>query len=256
MVLRKLRWLSAGLLAIIAMMSIASRSEAATEILIQELNSSGTPVGPQQIFNGLTSVSTATPDFSVVQVTVNPSSLIGSMTTSVTAQTATNFSGSNYYQLQIVVMSDGFMNPFPGGAGNVTNSAGASTAFQDSSGNTLGNNIVTNQTQLFTAVGGTALGPATPIATDILPVPTSPPTRITNNIVPGIPGTYAIESTITITAQPTNGETIAAGSTLGDTAGSTVQPAAVVPAPPGLLLGLAALPVFGLRRILRRKSVA
>lgn len=254
MVLRKLRWLSAGLLAFVAMLAAPSRSDAGTEILIQELNSSGTPVGPQQIFNGLTSVTTATPDFSVVQVTVNPSSLIGSMTTSVTAQTATDFSGSNYYQLQIIVMSDGFTNPFPGGAANVTNSAGASTAFQDSSGNTLGNNIVTNQTQLFTSIGGTALGPATPIATDILPVPSTPPTRITNNMVTGVPGSYTIESTITIMAQPTNGETISAGSTLGDTAGSTVQPAAVVPAPPGLLLGLAALPVFGLRRILRRKT--
>ena len=255
MFLRKLRWASGCVLAAVAIFAAPSPSQAGTEIMIQELNSSGVAVGPVQVFNGLTSISTATPDFSVVQVTVNPSSLIGSLTTSVTAQTASDFSGSNYYQLQVTVTSDGFMNNFPGGTGNVTNSAGASTAFQDASGNSLGNNVVTNQTQLLTALGGTDLGTVTPIATDILPVPSSPPTRITNSTVTGLPGTYAIQQTVTIMAQPTNGETISAGSTLGDTAGSTVA-AIATPAPAGLLLGLVALPVVGLRRALRRKPVA
>jgi hypothetical protein len=253
MFLRKPRCLAVGVLALGAVFAGPSRSDAGTEILIQELNSSGVAVGPQQIFNGLTSVNSSTPDFSSVQVIVSPSSLIGSLTTSVNATLATNFSGTNYFQLQITVVSDGFTNIYPGGTANVTNSAGASTTFQDGLGNTLGNNVVMNQTQLLTGINGASLGVPTPIATDILPVPSPAPTRITNNSVSGLPASYAIEQTITLTAQPTNGDTIAAGSTMGDTGGSSVTTVAV-PAPGGLLLSLIALPLMSLRRTLRRKA--
>jgi len=175
MVLRHVRLSTAALLALVALAVAPARSRADTQILIQELDSSGSVIQTLPVFTG-TSAITSTTHFSVVGVNVTPSMLIGSMTTNVGAQTAVNMSGSSYFQLQVTVTSDGFTVPTSSGRLDVSNSAGASTALGG------GENIITNQTQLFSGTLATALtplGPKTAVATDILPVPGSSPTRIT-----------------------------------------------------------------------------
>jgi hypothetical protein len=252
MFVRNVRWA----VCVAAVCLGAGTSKADTQILIQELDSNGVAVGAVQTFSG-TMANASTADFSSIQVSVNPSSLIGSMTTAVTAQTKTAMSGSNFFEIKVTVTSDAFTNPFTGSNATGTNSAGASTAILGPTGDITGSNIVTNQTQLFSgtiASGLNPLGMQSDVATDILPVPAIPPTRITPTTGTNVPDTYAIQQTVLITPQPLSGGTIIPGSTLGDTAGSTVV-TAPVPAPPALALALIGLPLIGIHRALRRRSL-
>jgi len=237
-----MRWLCASVLAAIALFAAPSRSLAGTQILIQELDGGGNPVSGQTSTG--TSASFATANFLSIQVTTTPNSAaISSLNTSVTSALAASFDPT--HSLQVVVTSDGFVNPFPGQPGTIDNNAGAS------SGIVGGTNIITGQTTLLDAPGGNVLLGPTAIATDTRP--SSGTTNDTTANAASLPANFAIQQVIVVRA--TNSTGIQSGSTVGGTVGSTVLTnAAAVPAPAGLILALAAIPALGLRRALRRSA--
>jgi len=256
MFLRKMRWLCAAVVAVIAAVASPARSMADTQILIQELDGGGVPV-TTQISTG-TSASFATTNFQNIQVVTTPNSgAISSLNTSVTAALSSSFDAT--HSLQVIVTSDGFINPFPGQPAIVANNAGAS------SGIVGGTNAIAGTTQLMeiplasganqtaSLASGTAIIPPSNPATD-----TRPTSGATNTTVAGaasLPEHFAIQQTIIVRATPDAGGSIATGSTVGGTVGSTVLTnAAPVPAPAGLVLALAAIPAFGIRRVLRRRT--
>ena len=256
MFLRKMRWLCAAILATAATLGAPSRSMADTQILIQELDGGGNPVSGQY-FTG-TSASFSTANFQNIQVTTTPNTgAISSLNTSVTAALSASLDPT--HSLQVVVTSDGFINPFPGQPGIIFNNVGAS------SGIFGGTNTITGTTQLLDVpltvaanqtaaqATGIAIIPPTSPATDVRPGSSS--TTSTTANASSLPAPFAIQQTIIVRATPNAGGAIATGSTVGGTVGSVVVTnAAPVPAPAGVVLALAALPVFGLRRMLRRKS--
>lgn len=258
MFLRKMRWLCAAIVALAASLATPAISKADTQVLIQELDGSGNPIGGQlQITTG-TSASFATTNFTNIQVTTNSGSgAIGSLTTNVSANLAASLDPT--HTLQVIVTNDGFINPFPGEPASITNTAGASSAIVG------GTNTITNATQILsvpltdsttqTAVvaSGTVIAGPTAAASDTRPGGGS--SNETTTTSSSLPANYAIQQTIVVRATPNQGGSIASGSTVGGTAGSTVlTSAAPVPAPAGLVLALAAIPALGLRRILRRKT--
>ncbi len=255
MFLRKMRWLCTAILAAAATLGAPSRSMADTQILIQELDGGGNPVSGQY-FTG-TSASFSTANFQNIQVTTTPNTgAISSLNTSVTAALSSSLDPT--HSLQVIVTSDGFINPFPGQPAAINNNVGAS------SGIVGGTNSITGTTQLLNVplttpanqtgslATGTAIIPPTAQATDIRPGSSS--TTSTSANASNLPANFSIQQSIVVRATPNSGGAIATGSTVGGTVGSTVLTnAAPVPAPAGLLLALAAIPVFGLRRALRRK---
>jgi hypothetical protein len=260
MFLRKTRWIPACVLAVIACIAAPSRSYADTQIIIQEVDSSGNPIaGTTQIFASSTNVVTSLPNFAAITVTANSNSgAVSSLTSTVTAQPiASGFDPT--IGLQVIVTSDGFTTPNTGGTGVVSNNAAASSGISGAS------NMLTSNTQLLTdplttpvsstssMATGSDLGIATGPASDTRPSTATSPTSYST--ITGIPGTFAIQQVINVMAVDVSGSGIASGSTLGGSASSLVVTTAA-PAPAGLLLGLAAFPVLGLRRVLRRKPVA
>jgi hypothetical protein len=258
MVLRKMRWLAAAVVAITAMVGSPSRSRADTQILIQELN--GSTVVSSQITTG-TTASFATPNFTNIQVTTNSGSgAIGSLTTNVAANLAGSFDPT--HTLQVIVTSDSFTNPFPGQPANVTNTAGASTAIQGGTNTISGSTqilslpLTNSTTQTGVVASGTVIaGPTTNSTASFNLGSGSTSGAVTTTSNPALPDTYAIQQTINVRATPDSDGSIASGSSAGGTVGSTlVTNAAPVPAPAGLVLALAAIPAFGLRRYLRRRA--
>ena len=259
MLLRQYRLLSAGLLAAVALLGAPSRSAADNQILIQEVNQFGVLIpGTAQYFASNTA-SFATPNFLNISVTATSNSgAVGSLTTTVSAVPASSFDATR--QLMVVVTNDDFANPFPNGNALVENNAAASSGIGG------GQNILSNNTQLLNVplappassttalASGTPLGAPTGAATDTRPGGGSSPTTTSN--LSGMPATFAIQQTIFVRANPTDPNGIATGSTLGGSASSIVTASAApaaVPAPAGLVLGLIALPILGLRRAIRRK---
>ncbi|MDB5308756.1 MAG: hypothetical protein JWO38_2958 [Gemmataceae bacterium] len=260
MVLRNLRWLSASVLAAVAMLSAPARSEAGTQILIEEVDNLGNPVpGSAQYFSG-TSATFATTNFLNITVTATANSgAVSSLTTTVSAVPATTFDAT--HSLEVIVTNDSFTTPNVGGTALVQNNAAASSGIGG------GQNILTNATQLFNLplspdttstsalATGTALGSATGVATDTRPGGGASQTTMSN--ISNLPSAFAIQQTIFVRANPTDPAGISTGSTLGGSASSIVITSpAPVPAPAGLALALAAVPVLGLRRALRRKTEA
>jgi hypothetical protein len=245
MILRKLRWLAAVVLAVAA----PNVSHAAITILVQE---SG---GPEQIFSGSV-VNYSTLNFTGINIGTTPNSgAISSLTTTVRATPAASFDPSA--TLTIKVISDDFTVPaaFQNGPSTVFNNAAASSGIGG------GSNVLSNTTQLLevpltTGSGfptGTALGAATATATDTRPGGGVSPTTTSN--ISGMPGAFAIQQTITVRAVVTGPNGIETGSSLGGSASSlVVTTPAPVPAPPAILLALAAVPALGLRRVLAKKA--
>jgi len=249
MILRKLRWLAAVALALAA----PTASQAAIQILVQE---SG---GPQMIFTGNVS-NYSTTNFTAISITPNQNSgAIGSLTTAVVATPVTGFDPSA--TLTIIVTADGFTTPTANinGPAVVENNAAASSAVGG------GTNELSNTTQLLSVplspgtgqtgspAAGSALGTATATATDTRPGGGASPTTTAN--IMGMPDAFAIQQTITVRADVTSSNGIDTGSTLGGSASSLVRTSpAPVPAPPALLLALAAVPALGLRRMLAKKA--
>jgi len=258
MFLRKMRWLCAALVATVATVATPALSKADTQILIQELDGGGSPVGGQlQITTG-TSASFATTNFTNIQVTTNSGSgAIGSLTTNVSANLSSTLDPS--HTLQVVVTNDGYINPFPGQPAAITNTAGASSAIGGGTNTITGTTelmsvpLTNPTTQTSTVASGTVIAGPTAAAADTRPGGGSSNETTTSSS--SLPDNYAIQQTITVRATPNAGGSIATGSTVGGTMGSTVFTAAApVPAPAGLVLALTAIPALGLRRVLRRKT--
>src|SRR6185312_17389805 len=142
MVLRKVGCLTACLIAAIVTLAVPGRTLAESQILIQELDGSGNAVAGQlQITTG-TSATFSTTNFTGISVvTSSGSGAIGSLTTSVSSGLASSLDST--HTLQVIVTNDGFINPFPGQPGQISNSAGASSAIVG------GTNTITGVTQLL-----------------------------------------------------------------------------------------------------------
>jgi hypothetical protein len=261
MFLRKMRWLCAAIVATVAAVATPARSMADSQILIQELDGGGNPIGGQiQISTG-TSANFTTTNFGSIQVTTNPGfGSIGSLTTNVSANLSSNFDPS--HSLQIVVTVDGFTNPFPGQPALVSNTAGSSTGIVGGTNSISGNSQILavplspSANQTGSAAGGTSLAGPTGDSTATYNLSTGPTSSgSTSATNPALPDAYAVQQTIIVRATPDAGGTIRTGSTVGGTVASTVVTnAAPVPAPAGLVLALTAIPALGLRRFLRRKT--
>ncbi|HEX4611017.1 MAG TPA: hypothetical protein VH092_22695 [Urbifossiella sp.] len=231
MILRKLRWLSAALLAAAAVFATPSVSLAETVITVQETG------GPVQTFTAATlPTSFDTTNFSDIKITINSSSSSGpstghSISTTVNAAPASGFNTD--IGLTVTVTDDGFLNSNPGGAGIFEGNVSNTSAFADTT--------ATGTTLLSSPA--TTLGPTTASSgTSSLFSPSS---------VSGIPGSYSIEQVLTlrVTALSNPNATFTAG--ISSQVLSNPLP---VPAPPAILLALAAVPVLGLRRVMRRKA--
>jgi hypothetical protein len=258
MMLQKLRWLTAGLLAAAALLASPARSQAGIQILIQELDSGGNAVGASQYFTGVLVPSTGTTSFTNISITVTTTSgvsaAVNSLTTTVNMKPSATFDPT--HSLRVWVTDDGFLNSNLGGTASVFNNASAS------SGIAGGQNALTNNSQLLSLPVGvpttnppsdTVLGPPTGDATDIRPSGLPSPQTVAN--VASLPGAFAIQQTITIRATPTGPGGIDPQSTLGGSASTVVLsgPPPGVPAPGGLVLALIGLPILGARR-LRKKA--
>lgn len=258
MVLRTLRRFAAGVAVAAAIAFAPSAARADTQILVQEVDGAGNVVaGSTQIFASSTNITTSLSNFSTVTITANPNSgAISSLTSTVNATPiSTGFDPS--IGLRVVVTSNGFVNPNVGGTAVVTNNASASSAIGG------GQNQLTSDTQLLTnplstmpssgtsLATGTALGAATGVATDVRPSGNVSPQ--TTSAITDFPASFAIQQTITARAINVGSGGVASGSTLGGSASSLVA-TNPVPAPGGLALALAGLPLLGLRRALRKKA--
>jgi hypothetical protein len=255
MPLRNSRRIGAGLLVAAALLASPARSQADITVLIEEVDLTGSVVffGPATFTGSDLPSQTnpfSTPNFTDIQVTVTTTSGtvsdVNSLTTAVNMKPSATFDPT--HQLRLTVTDTGFRTPSPGADAAVTNNAGAS------SGIVGGTNHLTNQTQLAIP-GGDPLGDATEPATAIGGVGGSSATTTTT--VPNVPSEYAIQQTIYVRAvRNPLGEGIDPNSTLGGSASSTVITSPVViPAPGGLALLLAGLPLVGLRRWLRKQPV-
>lgn len=263
MFLRNVRWLSASLVAVAALLAAPARSQAAFEILIQEIDSGGNVVTTSGgnlaagLFNSTVS-GFSTPSFNNITVAVvssaGPSQSINSITTPVGAQASANFDPT--HALRITVTDLGFNNSNPNGSAVATSTAGVSIGLAN--GSTTLDNQTFVLTQPFTGPPTSAQGPLGPtsgqtlaqtgIATDTRP--SNQVSAPSSSSAFTLPGSFAIQQVITLRATAPGGAE-SGGQTLGGTASSVVQ-SNPVPAPAGLLLGLLALPALALRRAARR----
>lgn len=257
MLLRKMRWLTAALLAAAALVASPARSQAGIQILIQETDTTGTiNYGAAQYFGGPSVLGAATSSFASISITVNTSSgvasAINSLTTTVNTKPSAAFDPTRV--LRVWVTDDGFLNTFAGSTALVENNAAASAAVAG------GTNTLTNISELLGGaltqpptgpLTGSSLGSPTAIAADTRPGGGISPTTTSN--IASLPGAFAIQQTITVRATPTSSNGIDPQSTLGGSASTLVlTDAPVVPAPAGIVLALIGLPILGARRILRR----
>lgn len=257
MVPRNLRWLSAAVLAAAALLGAPARSSADTLIIVNELDGSNAVVSSSQ-FTLATLPSSSNPyspaggSFTGISITVTStsgtSSNVNSLTTTVAAKPDGSFDAS--HQLQVIVTDDGFLNASAGGTAVVTNDPGASSGISGGDNNLIGTTAVQSGS-LATSLTTLA---TTPSASDTSPSGPSDPNTTAN--IANLPGQFAMTQTITIRAIENSPGSIDQNSTFGGTLSSTIRttPPATVPAPAGLVLAAAALPVLGLRRAFRRKA--
>jgi hypothetical protein len=248
MFLSKLRWLTAGVMALAAFFAAPSRSQADISIQVQEVDASGNPIGSAQTFgpttaSSLNTSSTSTLSFSIsnISASLGTGTNAASITTNLNLGFTSNFAANSTDGLEIIVSATNISNTSPGTPASFTNQAGASNGIIDNSGSvsvssTSTINGVTTGPSLATAGGsGNVAGPTM------------------NGNTANLPNPYSIIQTITVFVQPTG--TINTASTFGGTVSTDVNSNAVpVPAPGGLALALIGLPLMGLRRVLRRKT--
>lgn len=263
MLLRRFRWLSAGVLAAAVLLGSPSQSHAGISVLVEEVDAGGNvvPMGGQAAFTSPNLTGTfvvnalPTPSFTSISVTVNRSTGLASdlntMTTTVNLRPASVLTGDHF--LRVIVSDDGFLNSNAGGIGTLTDDAGASAGIGG------GTNTAQVVTQLKT---GTLPGPLSDFGAATAGSSNSTPSGLKTSspavTVPSLPGAFGVEQSILIIAHadPT-AEGIAINSTLGGTLSSVITvPQSAVPAPAGVALALVGLPVLGLRRVLRKKQPA
>lgn len=246
MFLRKLRWLSAGVIALGALAATPMQSKADISIQVQEVDASGNPVGSAQFFGPTTANTLTVPSTSTLSFTINgiTSSLgtgpnAASLTTTMNLGFTSNFAANSTDGLEIIVSGTNLTNTSPGAPASFTNNAGASNGLIGNSGDVSVSSVST--------IAGVSTAPSVAISgSGFVGGPD------TNGNVSNLPTPYSIDQTILVYIQPTS--TINVASTFGGTASTDVITDAVpVPAPGGLALALIGLPLIGLRRTFRRK---
>lgn len=249
MVLRKLRWLTAGVLAAVALLAAPAKSDAAVSILVQEIDSAGNPIpGTSTLFNSASVAGYSTTNFA--QITVGTSSNSSLSVPNASLSTGFSFLNSSIVAgslpagigLQIIV-TDTFTRA-PGGDPALVNSsigaANGSTGF-------IGDITVSSQTAILDSTGTTTLA-TTPTASATSPSGTATGPQFAN--VSSLPATFEVQQTITIRVTG-DGQNVPVGQAYS---GAVASATVAVPAPAGLVLALAAVPMLGLRRVLRRKA--
>lgn len=258
MFLKRIRWISACLLAAAALLASPAQSKADITILIQEVDAGGNAVGAGTLFTGSSVSGHSTANFAQIQVGVSSNSTFSTPTASL----STGFSylninpvspESNGIGLRITV-TDSFSRP-PGGAPGVVNTTvGASTG----STGLIGLNTISNQTAVLDT-SNNLIG-QTNAATVVSPTgAASGPQSITIPALPPSGSQFQIQQTIILRVTTDGNTSVPAGQTYGGTAASSTQPLNppdAVPAPAGLVLALTGLPVLGLYRAYRRKKLA
>lgn len=241
MFLRQLRWITAALAVVAAVAAAPGRAKADVQILVEELNN-GSVVG--SMTTTLTGSGTTTFNgtaFTNVLVTVSTNSassgLVASLTPSFSGQLTNAFSPTAS-TLRVTVSDNGFSAVGPTGTFKVQTSG--------SNGFASGTQAVASTTRIFTpGSNSTVAGP--------VELSTPDGTLVTNGAglpVSGLPSPYGIQQTILVSYSGP----VTPNATFGATGGASVTSTAAVPAPAGLVLALAALPVIGLRRTLRKRA--
>lgn len=246
MVLRNLRWLVAGVAAVIGLCASPARSSADVTILVEELNGSSVVASQSTTIASASVLPTnVTPTFTgqfftgsaVVSTNSGSSSLVASLVPSFNGQLTSSFDVTQNHTLRITVTDTSFIPQGP--AGSLKVEVSGSTGFAN------GTQSIDEKTRIF--------DPATnQTITLIDSLQSADGTKQTNTSnVSGLPSPYAIQQTLTLSY---SGD-IPANATFGATGGASITTNAV-PAPSGLLLGLIALPLVGLRRALRNRVPA
>jgi hypothetical protein len=241
------------------MLAAPSLSRADITITVYEVDSGGNQVGaalgtftslPGQNNFTISGVNTDIFNISSLNSTLTGNGTFGSLSTSFTLTISDNFNQAAGNGLQFVITATGASNSFPGQPASFTNNAGASSGIAGTGGQ---NNIAgINSVTAVTTVEGSSSPPSNSQVGDT----GSSTTGTTNGNVANLPNPYSILQTINVYAIPVNdGAVISFGATFAGTASSTVTAnSAAIPAPGGLILALAAIPVLGARRYLRRKA--
>lgn len=243
MVLRKPRWLAAALLAAVAVVASPGVSTAGTVILVEE---TGGGSFSQSYTLATLPTSFNTPNFNNVQITITSSSGAGAQADHSISTTLNALAGANFTAgagLKITVTDDGFQNANPGSPGFFVGNVGTTAAFANTSN---------EGTATLTGAGTTTLGPVTANATPLVSgsAPFVDPAPVSPN-VSNIPGAFSITQVLDFRVASTTAQS--ASFTAG-ISNSVVTSTAAVPAPPAILLALAAVPALGLRRVLKRKA--
>lgn len=256
MTVRRLRWLAAMVVAAVAAVATPARSAAATQIIVTETDlATGNPKagGFSQTFTPLTLPTVFdTKNFTSVKIAINSTSGLEekdksdfhSISTSLNIRLAqTGFDPT--IGLQVKVIDDAFLNldPNVGGngrfTGNVTTTAGGANTTNKGEATYIGNSNVKLGPTIATATSENAVAAG-------FPVPPPPQSNVSN-----IPNRFSIEQVINFSADRASTGTFTAG--VSNIITTDPNPA-VVPAPPAAVLALTAFPLFGLRRVLRKKS--
>lgn len=252
------QWALAGLAAVATLFSPA-RSEAGIQVLVEELNASGTIVGTPQFFTGTPSgsiVFSQSFTYSGTQLSiVSGGALTNSHLGILPASLSSNFGvavlvDNPTNSLRITVTDDGYSVTSPGG-GVLRNSASVSIATDaaaqvDSFSRMLAVPLLPPASSGTQLADGATIGGPTDVATDVRP-DTLGPSPITTANVSNIPNQFALQQTILVSIPV--GFSTPAGTSFNGTAGVT---ATAVPAPPALALALIGLPLIGARRAFRK----
>jgi hypothetical protein len=260
------KWVLAGVAAVASMFASPARSEAGIQVLVEELNASGTVVGTSSFFNGTPAgavVFSQPFTYSGSQLSiVSGGALTNSHLGAAPASLSSNFGiavlvNNPTNSLRITVTDDGYNVPSPGD-GLLRNSASVSIATNaaaqvDSFSRMMSVPLTTPASSGTALADGTTIGGPTDVATDVRPdtIGSSP---ITTANVSNIPTQFALQQVILVSIP--DGFDTPANTSFNGTAGVTALPvsAVPVPAPPALALALLALPLVGARRALRKKA--
>lgn len=241
----------------VAVLAAPSLARADVQILVEELNAAGTVLASQFT----TGTVPATGGVVMYNFTNGQAFGGGGTVTVVGSNNSFNPSFSGFLTgtasptdrtLRITVTNDAF-SVGPGFTGTLLNDSGATSA-----GLTNGSTTVTTFSRVYNPAGGVPASSTTQLATGTtLAGPTDPSTTSGNGSGPrttasvaSLPTPFAIQQTLLITINSVNG--VASGS-FGATGGAQVA-ATPIPAPAGVVLALAALPLLGLRRRLARAA--
>jgi len=254
MLLRNIRLLAASVFAAAAIVATPSRSDAAIEVLIQEIGPGGTTTLLSTTAAPGGQVTTSSASFSTINLQFGNvvNNFAASFSTSYTITTANNLDISAAPQLAITVKDTGPSgNGIPALAGSLAdlgNSVSVTNGILTSSG--FGTHTLSSTTSLLdfdTQTTQASTGPDAASATNVGSGNGSTVTGISN-----LSEAYIIQQMFNVNLSGTG--TASASTFTGGVSSTLVVSQAAIPAPPAILLAAMALPAFGLRRVLRRKT--